>query len=324
MMVSSGKVVMGCFGVAAVGLLGAALTLAQQGTQPAPGTPDAGDVVFRTQVDRVVLHAAVVDSKQRLITGLPQSAFRLYQDGKLVPLRGFSNRDIPVSMGLVIDSSASMLDKRDSVNASALALVRASHPEDEVFVVNFRDTAALAQDYTSDITMLERSLVDVSMWGGTAVLDAVHLAVQHLQQATKGKKVLLVVSDGEDDSSDISQDELIAVLQKAEATVYAIGLLSREPSSKRKNAERMLRDISRVSGGASYFPKTTGEVEALATKIANDIRNQYVLEFAVPAGTKPGFRNLRVEATSNHSGKLSVRTRPGYVYQPGTAAISSR
>jgi VWFA-related protein len=300
-----------------LGLLGLFSAKGQSPPQPAPQAPGTGsDAVFRTHVDRVVLNAAVLDRSQRLITGLPQQAFRVFQDGKAVPLRGFSNRDIPVSMGLVVDSSASMMDKRTAVNGAALALVRASHPEDEIFVINFKDTAELTQDFTSDITALEHGLSGVRMWGGTALLDAVHMAVNHLRKATKGKKVLLIVSDGEDDSSDTTEKELIAALQKSEVTVYAIGLLSQQPSSKRDQARKTLEAMTRVSGGALYLPRGVEEVEALATKIAYDIRNQYVLEFAVPTGTKVGVHKLTVEARSAELGKLTVRTRPSYVYQP--------
>jgi VWFA-related protein len=300
-----------------LGVLGLFSAKGQSPPQPAPQAPGTGsDAVFRTHVDRVVLNAAVLDRSQRLITGLPQQAFRVFQDGKAVPLRGFSNRDIPVSMGLVVDSSASMMDKRTAVNGAALALVRASHPEDEIFVINFKDTAELTQDFTSDITALEHGLSGVRMWGGTALLDAVHMAVNHLRKATKGKKVLLIVSDGEDDSSDTTEKELIAALQKSEVTVYAIGLLSQQPSSKRDQARKTLEAMTRVSGGALYLPRGVEEVEALATKIAYDIRNQYVLEFAVPTGTKVGVHKLTVEARSAELGKLTVRTRPSYVYQP--------
>jgi VWFA-related protein len=286
----------------------------------APAAPGAGDVLFRTQVDRVVLHAAVLDRNQRLITGLPQQAFQVFQDGKPQRLSGFSNHDIPVSMGLVVDSSASMTDKRASVNAATLALVRASNPEDEVFLIDFKDTVALAQDFTSDITLLERALSKVQMWGGTAFLDAAHRGVNHLRKATKGKKVLLVITDGEDDSSSIELNELLAVLQKAEVTVYSIGILSPEPSDKRKNAQKMLHAIATVSGGASYFPQSLEQVEALATKIAHDIRNQYVLEFPVPPGTRAGYRTLQVKAQSKTYSGLTVRTRPGYYYQDGFVA----
>ena len=277
---------------------------------------DGGDALFRTQVDRVLLYAAVFDRQQRLVTGLPQQAFRVYQDGKLQKLSGFSNQDIPVSMGIAVDSSASMTEMRTAVNAAALALVQASHPADEVFIVDFRDTVELTQDFTNDIALLERGLSKVRMWGGTAVMDAIRIAVDHLRKGAKEKRVLLVITDGEDDSSEIEQDDLLKLLRESDVTVYAIGLLSDAPSNKRKNAQKLLQEATKVSGGASYFPGSVEEVEALATQIAHDIRNQYVFEFPVPANTPPGYRKLRVNAESRTRGKLAVRTRPGYIYQP--------
>jgi VWFA-related protein len=278
--------------------------------------PDSGDVLFRTQVDRVALYAAVFDRQQRLVTGLPQEAFRVYQDGKQQQLSGFSNQDIPVSMGIAVDSSASMTEKRASVNAAALALVRASNPADEVFVVDFKDTAAITQDFTSDIAALENGLFQVRMWGGTAVRDAMRISFDHLLHGAREKRVLVVITDGEDDSSDIEEDELFRLLRASDVTVYTIGILSDITSSKRKDAQKFLEEAAKVSGGASYFPRSLEEVEVLANQIAHDIRNQYILEFPVPTGTKPGYHPLRVEAMSQTRGKLTVRTRPGYFYQP--------
>jgi Ca-activated chloride channel homolog len=303
--------------LAAGGLLAASRALSNLAAQ----SSSQGEAVFRTQVDRVVLYASTFDSEQRLVTGLPQTAFRAYQDGKQQKLSGFSNQDIPVSMGIAVDSSASMTDKRDAVNAAALALVRASHPADEVFIIDFKDTVALTQDFTNDVSKMERALKEVRMWGGTAVMDAMRMAADHLRKGAKEKRVLLVITDGEDDSSDISREALLDLLQESDLTVYAIGLLSEEPTDKRKNAERLLRDVARVSGGASYFPGSVEEVEALATQIAHDIRNQYVIEFPVPPGTTAGYHKLRVTAESKSRGKLTVRTRPGYVYQSSSTPV---
>jgi VWFA-related protein len=288
------------------------------------GVSAGGDVLFRTQVDRVVLYASVFDGQQRLVTGLPQSAFRVYQDGKLQRVSGFSNQDIPVSMGIVVDSSASMMDKRESVHAGALALVRASHPADEVFIIDFKDVVTLLQDYTSDIATLEKALAGVQLWGGTAVMDAIRTAVAHVKKGSLEKRVLLVITDGEDDSSGITQPALLELLRRSEVTVYAIGILSQEPNDKRKNAEKLLREVAKVSGGAAYFPRSAQEVELLATQVANDIRNQYVIEFPVPGGTRPGGHNLRVTAQSSTRGKLNVRTRPSYHYQPAGAGSQVR
>ncbi|HWP84564.1 MAG TPA: VWA domain-containing protein [Terriglobia bacterium] len=305
--------------------LGTALLPPSAGAPPAlPAAVSQGPAVFRAQVDRVVLHAAVFDRQQRLVTGLPQQAFRVYQDGKQLQLSGFSNQDIPVSMGIAVDSSASMTPLRPAVNAAALALVRASHPADEVFIVDFKDTVELTQDFTNDLAALERGLSKVQMWGGTAVRDAIRMAVEHLRAGAKEKRVLLVITDGEDDSSDIEQAALLRLVQQSDVTVYAIGLLSSAAGERRRNAEKLLREVAKASGGAAYFPGSVEEVEALAAQIAHDIRNQYVFEFAVPPGTKPGYHKLRIEGQSPARGKLTVRTRPGYFYQPASPTPAVR
>jgi Ca-activated chloride channel homolog len=291
---------------------------------PSNSQSDGGAALFRTQVDRVVLYAAVFDRQQSLVTGLPETAFRIYQDGKPQRLSGFSNQDIPVSMGIAVDSSASMTEMRAAVNAAALALVRASNPADEVFIVDFKDTVEMTQDFTNDIAALERGLSQVRMWGGTAVMDAMRVSVDHLRNGAKEKRVLLVITDGEDDSSDIEQASLLRLLQSSDVTVYAIGLLSDVPSNRRRNAQNFLEEAAKVSGGASYFPRSVEEVEALATRIAHDIRNQYIFEFPVPANTKPGYHKLRVNAQSPTREKLTVRTRPGYVYEPSAGGAAVR
>ena len=261
------------------------------------------EVRFTAEVDLVALYAAVLDQNQQLVTGLPREAFRVLQDGKEQTITQFSNRDIPVSMGILVDSSASMMDKRAAVNAAALALVRASNPEDEVFILNFKDTPEVTQDYTNDIALLAQGLSGVQMWGGTAVLDAVRTGVEHARRGTRDKKVLLAITDGEDELSKISLKDLLGVLQKAEVTIYTIGILSRESSRNRRNAEKMLQAIASVSGGAAYFPNGVQEVETLATRIAHDIRNQYVLGYPVPVGTKPGFHPIRVQVKAPRRGQ---------------------
>ncbi len=287
---------------------------------------EASEDEFRLQADveLVVLYAAVLDRDQNLVTGLPREAFQVLQDGKPQTITQFSNRDLPVALGILVDSSASMVPKRAAVNAAARALIEASNPADEVFILNFKDTAELAQDFTSDIEALARGLSEVRMWGGTAVRDALHMGIEHLRTANQNKKVLLVITDGEDDSSKTRLEELLLRLRKSDVTVYTIGILSEESSRSRRNAEKTLRAIAKESGGASYFPQTLAAVQSLAARIAHDIRNQYVLAYPVPEGTGPGFHSTRVNVKSLPSRKLTARARPGYFYGDGAVTSGSR
>ncbi len=304
--------------LATVLLAGLAVAIATRdlSAEQKPDYP-AGAVLVRTQVDLVMVHAAIFGRNQQMVTGLPREAFRIYQDKKLQKLTEFSNRDIPVSMGIILDSSASMVDKREKAHAAALALVRGSNPADEVFLVDFKDTVKLMQEFTSDIDELEASLSRIRLWGGTAVMDAVRMGLEHSAQGRLDKKVLLVITDGEDDSSEIRMDALLNLLRRSNVTIYTIGILSDATSRKRKNAEKFLKAVAKISGGASYFPQSVEEVEALASRIAHDIRNQYVLGYAIAPGTKTGYHSLKVDVRSKKHGKLSVRARPGFFYEAG-------
>ena len=301
-------------------LLSSSSLSAQDPLQIPPPPDDKSDAEpagarFSTAVDLVVITATVTDRLHQLVTGLPREAFEIFQDGKRQPIAQFSNRDIPVSMGIVVDSSASMTNKRVAVNAAALALARASNPEDEIFILNFKNTPEITQDFTNDIELLSNALSQVQMWGGTAVLDAVQKGEQHLQSGTKDKKILLIITDGEDELSKTTLKNLLPLLQKSDVMIYAIGILGRPGTRGRRNAEKMLKALADVSGGAAFFPETAEEVGPLATRIARDIRNQYVLGYALPAGATPGFHKMKVTAEARWRGKLTVRSRPGFYYE---------
>src|SRR5690349_18278948 len=276
------------------GLLTIAGARAQM-SPPAPPPPDddAG-VTFRTSIDLVTLNAAVFNGKRELVSGLPREAFRIYQDGRPVPLHEFANRDVPVSMGLVMDSSASMVDKRLKSVAGAIELMRGSNPQDEVFYVDFKDTVDVVQGFTNDFIKIEDALYKVRLFGGTAVMDALKMALEQMKKARRDKKVIVLLTDGEDDSSEIELAPLLAMVQKSDVTVYTIGLLSTEPTSKRRNAERFLNEVAKVSGGVAYFPTNVEQVQLLGQTIAHDIRNQYVLAYQVPPNTPRGFRAIKV------------------------------
>ena len=202
---------------------------------------DQGVFVFRKDVDEVLLHASVVDDKQHIITTLDRSAFTVFEDGKPQSIISFHNVDIPVAMGIVIDNSGSMREKRNKVNQAALNLVRSSNPKDEVFVVNFNDEYYLDQDFTNNLLKLKEALEKIDARGGTALYDAVVASAEHLKKfARLEKKVLFVVTDGEDNASNETLEQAIKHLQEENGpSVYAIGVLGDEEHPKR--ARKALR-----------------------------------------------------------------------------------
>ncbi len=260
----------------------------------------------------MLLHATVIDDKQRIITDLGQNAFTVFEDGKPQVIKSFRHEDIPISLGIVIDNSGSMREKRARVVKAAINLVRASNPNDEVFVVNFSDEYFLDQPFTNKINLLQTALEKYETRGGTALYDAVVASAEELKKHGKlQKKILFVVTDGEDDASRESLEQAVRRLQEENGpTVYAIGLLGEE---RQRRAKRALETIAERTGGIAFFPRTLDEVDAISSTVARDIRNQYTI------GYKPttprsvgGYRTIRVDARAPGHGKLTVRTRSGY------------
>jgi Ca-activated chloride channel homolog len=284
---------------------------------------DDGVFVFRKDVDEVLLHASVVDDKQHIVTTLDRGAFTVFEDGKQQNIISFHHVDVPVAMGIVIDNSGSMREKRSKVNQAALNLVRSSNPKDEVFVVNFNDEYYLDQDFTNDLLKLKEALEKIDARGGTALYDAVVASAEHLKRfARLEKKVLFVVTDGEDNASNETLEQAVKLLQEENGpSVYAIGILGDEEHPKR--AKKALDIIAEHTGGIAFFPKTLDEVDAISRTVANDIRNQYAIGYKPtnPRGNG-GFRQIRVDAKAKGHGKMMVRTKSGYYAgaQPATGA----
>ena len=284
---------------------------------------DQGTFVYHTKVDEVMLHATVVDDKQHIITNLDRGAFTVFEDGKPQSIISFHHVDIPVAMGIVIDNSGSMREKRAKVNQAALNLVRSSNPNDEVFIVNFNDEQYLDQDFTHDLRKLKEALEKIDARGGTALYDAVVASGDHLKQnARLEKKVIFLVTDGEDNASSETLEQAVKQLQQEGGpSVYAIGILGDEDHPKR--AKKALQIIADRTGGIAFFPKTLDEVDAISRTIANDIRNQYAIGYKPANPKKAGeFRQIRVEAKSKGHGKLVVRTKSGY-YAGAEAAAAA-
>jgi len=270
-------------------------------------------------VDLVVLHTTVIDDRQRFADGLKPENFRVFEDKVEQKLSVFKREDVPVSMGLVIDNSGSMRDKRARVNEAAITLVQASNPHDEAFVVNFNDDfyLDLDKDFTSSIPELKEALERIDSRGSTALRDAIIGSLDHLKKASKDKKVLLVVTDGEDNASRNSLEKMIREVQKTDTVIYTIGLLGQENKKEAKRARKVLEQIAAASGGLAYFPENVDDVHNICEQVAHDIRNQYILAYYSSNTRRDGtFRAVSVAVIPPHGrGKLVARTRNGY-YAP--------
>ncbi len=307
----------------------------QPGSGTQPPAPDAakqsqksssgdnGVFVFHKNVDEVVLHATVVDDKNHLVTNLDKNNFVVYEDGKPQNIISFHHEDVPVDMGILIDNSGSMREKRAKVNQAALNLVRSSNPKDQVFIVNFNDEYYLDQDFTNNLLKLKDALEKIDSRGGTALYEAVVASADHeAKEGRLDKKVLFVVTDGEDNASRESLEQAVKQLQEENGPqVYAIGILGDEEHPRR--AKRALEIIAERTGGMAFFPKTLDEVDQISRNIANDIRNQYTIGYKpTTPRANGGFRQIKVEAKAKGHGKLTVRTKTGYYAGTQTASIN--
>jgi len=267
----------------------------------------------------VVCHTTVIDKAGHLVTTLPQSAFTVFENKVKQQIRKFKREDVPVSLGIVIDNSGSMRNRLAKVKTAAIALVKASNPDDEVFIVNFNDTAYLDnpkdKDFTNDIRELEAALARIDTRGGTAMRDAIEMSIQHLKKAHRDKKVLVVITDGNDNSSILSMERIMRDAHQSDVLIYGVGLLSEEEHREAARARRALNDLAEATGGKTFFPKDVEEVDAIAHLVAKDIRSQYTIEYSPSNSTMDGtFRAIRM--TVKAPGNPTVRTRSGYYATP--------
>ena len=305
---------------AALVVLPLAARLAGQGASSANVPQYDTGTVIRTDVRLVDLHTTVIDKSGHLVTNLAQNAFTVFENGVKQQIRKFMREDVPVSMGLIVDNSGSMRLKRLAVEAADLALVTDSNRDDEVFIVNFNDEAFLdlppGKYFTNDIQEMKEALTRVDSRGGTALFDAIRMSINHVREkGHKDKKVLVVVTDGNDNSSNITLESLVKVAQQSEVMIYAVGLLSEEERGEARSAQKALKALAVATGGEAYFPKEVSEVERIAHQVARDIRSQYSIQYTPSNQAMDGtYRTIKVSV--NASGHPTVRTRSGYYATP--------
>jgi len=314
------------FPVLLVMLIGAFAANSQSSSSTPGGAPQtpgstrksADPYTLRINAEEVILNCTVLDDKGELVNDLQKSEFKVSEDKVPQTIVSLQHQDLPVSIGLLIDNSGSMRAKRDAIVSAALDLVKASNPEDEMFVVNFSDQAYLNQDFTSDLDRLRGGLTQLSLSGGTAIYDTVSTSADKLEKtATRPRRALIVVTDGEDNASKLTLEDAIRRVQGMHGPViYSIGLLFDGENGGRetRRARHALEMLARETGGIAFFPGSLKDVDAVAAEVARDIRNQYTIAYhSTHASNAGSFHSVKVEAHASGHAKLRVLTRSGYV-----------
>jgi len=311
-------------------LLSSLVLLAQDKSQPQKSDKDKG-YTLSVETLEVQLPISVLDKEGRPVNGLTKDHFQIFEDKIQQTIKTFKHEDIPLSIGLIIDNSGSMRNKRERVNSAALAFVRESNPDDETFIVNFDDSAYLEQDFTGSIGDLIDALDNIDARGETALYDAVYLSADHVKAGKKDKKALLLITDGEDNVSKYGINKVYEALKQSKVTLYAVGLLEendqrgglfKKPPSKK--AKEDLEKFAEITGGQAFFPKNLDEVEDLVKHIAHDLRNHYTVSYTPTNAKLDGsFREITVKLNPpKNLGKLTWHTKQGY-YAPKAEPVSS-
>ena len=286
--------------------------------------PPASNGPYRISVDvsLVVLHATVSNRKGSFVSSLREQDFQIYEDGVPQRIRLFRHEDMPVTVGLVVDHSGSMRPKLAEVAAASRTFAQSSHPEDQMFVVNFNEKVTLglpdAIQFTDSSAQVERAIGRVLPTGQTALYDAIFKALERLQAGSRDKKALIIISDGDDTASAHSRLEAVKMAEQSNAIIYTVGLYDHNDPDANPG---VLKRLARATGGEAFFPEQLSAVVAICERIALDIRNQYTIGYVPTNATRDGsYRAIRVLARAKGHSRLFVRTRTSYIAGRRTAA----
>jgi VWFA-related protein len=296
-----------------VSLLAPFLTFAQE----------AEDFKIAVEVNRVVLDVTVYDKHGRLVPGLKPENFRVLEDGVEQHILHLTQEDRPLTLGLVVDSSRSIGERRAEIIEGAMRLAKLSHDRDDVFLVSFNDTAQFGLDrttaFTRSPTVLRDALFGMKPEGQTALYDGLIMSLDELARGKWEREAAVIFSDGEDTASKATVEEALERAKRSNALVYAIGLANiNNPYSSPK----VLKKLARASGGEAYFPEDPGELQEVCESIAKEMRSQYTLTYA-PANPRQGglYREIVVKMIDPAAKGWKVRAREGY-YEPGEPETS--
>jgi Ca-activated chloride channel homolog len=271
------------------------------------------DAAFRSgSTELVVLPVVVTDRQGKFVSDLTTDQFAVFDNDRRVPIQFFTNEDTPVTIGLVVDASGSMRGKMGEVVAATLAFAKSSNPNDELFAVRFNDDvqdAVVGAPFlmAGDHARLESAITAVHPDGRTALYDGIMNAIDHLGRGTRGRKALIVISDGGDNASTARLDEVLRRARDSNAAIYTIGIYDEDDIDRNP---RVLKALAETTGGARYLPRSPGDLLRVCSLIAREIRSGYTIGYA-PPDHDGAYHRVRVVIDARPL-KLSVRTRPGY------------
>jgi len=270
---------------------------------------------LRATAELVLLDVSVKDSSGEHIGNLSKENFQVYEDGKLQTISHFGSNDVPVTVGLVIDTSGSMRPKYTDVVTAAMLFLHESNRNDEVFIVNFGDSVSYGlpegMPFTDDLQQLRSALTLVAPAGRTALNDAVLSSLRHLDGGKREKKALVLISDGGDNSSTHKADAVMLMVRESHATIYTDGIFDEDDHDQNPG---VLQRFAQVSGGQAFFPKKLSELSDICRQIASDIRTRYTIGYVpLRSGELGSLRKINVSASGPGGHKLVVRTRKSYL-----------
>ena len=291
---------------------------------PPPSSADTPKIQkgqpIRTETEITLVGASVVDPMGRLVTGLQQENFRVYEDGVEQEIVRFSSEDVPVSIGVIFDMSGSMADKIAKSRQAAVQFFRTANPQDEFFLVDFNDRAQLISPFTASVDELQDRLMYTGAHGMTALFDGVYLGLSQMRGAHNTKKALLILSDGGDNHSRYSETEVRKFVREADVQIYAIGLFEPDggPTPEERNGPSLLSDMTTMTGGRAFTVQDVNQLPDIATKISMELRNQYVLGYTPSDHAHDGkWRKVKVKLNPPKGlPPLTVSAKSGY-FAPG-------
>jgi Ca-activated chloride channel homolog len=295
-----------------------------------PGRPgketepqDLSNETIKIDTELVQLDVTVIDQLNNPIFGLDKNDFTVYEDKVKQQIESVNREEIPISFGIVIDTSGSMRNRLQTITDASVALIKQKRPEDEGFVVQFKAEPEIVQPFTTDDGDLQSALDELYTSGPTALLDAIiHSSDYASKNGKQRRKAIVVISDGLEKNSAVKEKEVIAAIKENEVQLYMIGFVEEgEPTSPfvktaSQKAKDLLENLANDSGGRAFFPKSLSEIPAIAAQIAKGLRTQYVVSY-YPANTaRDGtFRIVQVEVNNKNNLPMVARSRVGYYAQ---------